>query len=139
MLDTVSEFKRKTALCFHRINGMDSDEIEDIIKQYIQSKLNELNISADIIELAIDGSRSRGLERSDSDLDVVVEFDTEEREDYLFDILHEDGFRIDDVSIDINPITLQRTGDLSNYLDQAEHYLAQKSKCENSLKEVLVF
>ena len=57
-------------------------------------------------------SRCRGLEGSHSDLDVVVELSGNEREDDLFDLLHEDDFSIGGVKVDINPITKNKTGTL---------------------------
>ena len=39
----------------------------------------------------------RGLERDSSDLDVVVELSTNEREDDLFNVFNEDGLHIGDV------------------------------------------
>ena len=63
------------------------------------------------------------MERDSPDLDVVVELSTNEREDDLFNAFNEDGLHIGDVKVDINPITVQRTGTLETYLPQAEEYL----------------
>jgi hypothetical protein len=65
------------------------------------------------------------MERDDSDLDVVVEFSGNEREDDLFNALHEDEFFIGDVKVDINPITEERTGTLETYLPQVDDYLEE--------------
>ena len=50
------------------------------------------------------------MERDSSDIHVVVEFSTNEREDDLYNAFNEDGLHIGDVKVDINPITAQRTG-----------------------------
>ena len=63
------------------------------------------------------------MEKDSSDLDVVVELSTNEREDNLFNAFNEDGLHIGEVKVDINPITAQRTGTLETYLPQAEKYL----------------
>ncbi|MBO5485765.1 MAG: DUF4316 domain-containing protein, partial [Eubacterium sp.] len=78
---------------------------------------------ATIIDAVVVGSRCRGLEKDSSDLDVVVELSTKERENDLFNAFNEDGLHIGDVRVDINPITAQRTGTLETYLPQAEEYL----------------
>lgn len=65
-----------------------------------------------IVDAAVVGSRCRGLEREGSDLDVVVELSTNEREDDLFNTFNEDGLHIGGIKVDINPITEQRTGSL---------------------------
>lgn len=71
-------------------------------------------------------SRCRGLEKAGSDLDVVLEYKGNVREDTLFDILHEDGMEIGGVEIDINPITEGKTGTLESYLPEVENYLEHK-------------
>ena len=43
--------------------------------------------------MAVVGSRCRGLEREGSDLDVVVELFTSEREDVLFDTFNGDALQ----------------------------------------------
>jgi predicted nucleotidyltransferase len=63
------------------------------------------------------------LEREGSDLDVAVELDTNEREDFLFDTFNENELHIGGVKVDINPITAHRTGSLETYLPQVEDYL----------------
>ena len=73
--------------------------------------------------MAVVGSRCRGLEQEGSDLDVVVELSTSEREDVLFDTFNGDALHIGGVKVDINPITAQRTGTLETYLPQVEDYL----------------
>ena len=73
------------------------------------------------------GSRCRGLEGKNSDLDVVVQLSGNEREDDLFNLLHEDKFRIGGVLVDINPITEYKTGTLEEYLPGVEKYLEEKA------------
>ena len=50
------------------------------------------------------------------------------REDDFFNILHEDGFAIAGIVIDINPITEDKTGLLAEYLESAEQYLKEKAQ-----------
>lgn len=102
---------------------MNPAEIEETIKCHVQAKIDEYDIDATIIDAVVVGSRCRGLEKDSSDLDVVVELSTNEREDDLFNAFNEDGLHIGEVKVDINPITAQRTGTLETYLPQAEKYL----------------
>lgn len=108
---------------FHDISEMNPAEIEETIKCHVQAKIDEYDIDATIIDAVVVGSRCRGLEKDSSDLDVVVELSTNEREDDLFNAFNEDGLHIGEVKVDINPITAQRTGTLETYLPQAEKYL----------------
>ena len=119
----VADFKAKTNELFHDISEMNPAEIEENIKCHVQAKIDEYDIDAVIVDVAVSGSRCRGLEREGSDLDVVVELSTSEREDDLFHIFNEDGLHIGSVKVDINPITSQRTGTLETYLPQVEDYL----------------
>ena len=119
----VENFKEKTNEFFHEICEMNPSEIEDTVKCHVQAQLDEAGIDAEIVDVAVAGSRCRGLERDGSDLDVVVELSTSEREDVLFDAFNGDALHIGRVKVDINPITAQRTGTLETYLPQVEDYL----------------
>lgn len=119
----IADFREKTNELFHDISEMNPAEIEETVKCHVQAKIDEYGIDATIVDAVIIGSRCRGLERDSSDLDVVVEFSTNKREDDLYNAFNEDGLHIGDVKVDINPITAQRTGKLENYLPQAESYL----------------
>lgn len=121
--NVVENFKAKTNELFHEISEMNPAEIEETVKCHVQAKLEEYGIDAEIVDVAVTGSRCRGLEREGSDLDVVVELSTNEREDFLFDTFNENGLHIGGVKVDINPITAQRTGTLETYLPQVEDYL----------------
>ena len=121
----VENFKEKTNEFFHDICEMNPSEIEDAVKCHVQVKIDYYDIVATVGDVAISGSRCRGLERNGSDLDVVVELTTNEREDDLLNAFNNaDGMYIGDVRVDINPITPQRTGTLESYLPQIEEYLA---------------
>ena len=119
----VADFKAKTGELFHDISEMNPEEIEETVKCHVQAKIEEYDINATIVDVAVTGSRCRGLEHEGSDLDVVVELSTAEREDDLFNAFNEDGLHIGEVKVDINPITAQRTGTLESYLPQMEEYL----------------
>ena len=119
----IADFRAKTNEMFHDISEMNPAEIEETIKCHVQAKIDEYDIDATIIDAVVIGSRCRGLEKDSSDLDVVVELSTNEREDNLFNAFNEDGLHIGEVKVDINPITAQRTGTLETYLPQAEKYL----------------
>ena len=123
--NVVENFKAKTNELFHEISEMNPAEIEETVKCHVQAQLDEYGIDAVIVDAVVSGSRCRGLEREGSDLDVVVELSTNEREDVLFDMFNEDGLHIGGVKEDINPITAQRTGSLETYLPQVEDYLEE--------------
>ena len=131
----VADFKAKTGELFHDISEMNPEEIEETVKCHVQAKIDEYDINATIVDVAVTGSRCRGLEYEGSDLDVVVELSTAEREDDLFNAFNEDGLHIGEVKVDINPITAQRSGTLESYLPQVEEYLEGVRQVREQEKE----
>ena len=123
---TVADFKARTEELFHGINGQTQEDIELSVYAYLQSKIDEYEINIELVDVAVSGSRCRGLEEAASDLDVVVEYRGRESEDDLFNAFNEDGFTIGGVKVDINPITEGKTGTLGEYLPGVEAYLAEK-------------
>lgn len=120
------EFKARTENCFRPIDGFDQADIEDMVREYVEEVMWTNRVKGCIRNVVISGSRCRGLERENSDLDVVVELECDEREDVLFDMLHEEEFSIGGVVVDINPITRDKTGTMEEYLPGVEVYLEGK-------------
>ncbi len=119
----VEDFKAKTGELFNGISGKTQEDIELGVYAYLQSKIDEYEINIELVDMAVSGSRCRGLEKAGSDLDVVVEYKGRETEDDLFNAFNEDGFMIGGIKVDINPITEGKTGTLGEYLPGVESYL----------------
>ena len=122
----IADFKARTEELWNGINGQTQEDIELTIYAYLQSKIDEYDMDIELVDVAVSGSRCRGLEKENSDLDVVVEYRGGETEDSLFNTFNEDGFSIGGVKVDINPITEGKTGTLGQYLPGVEAYLAEK-------------
>lgn len=129
-LDVVADFRAKTAELFHSLDGQSADDIEKTVYAYVQSQIDEYGLDAEIVDVVVSGSRCRGIEKENSDLDVVVEYTGSTREDDLFNMLHEDSIYIAGIQVDINPITEGRTGTLEIYLPEVETYLQEKAQQE---------
>ena len=72
------------------------------------------------------GSRSRqDLYREDSDLDVVLSYKGDIREDSFFNALNESGIAMAGIQVDINPIAEERIT-LAEYIKESEKYLDQQ-------------
>ena len=91
--NVVESFKAKTDELFHEISEMNPAEIEETVKCHVQAQLDQYGMDAEIVDVAVVGSRCRGLELEGSDLDVVVELFTSEREDVLFDTFNGDALQ----------------------------------------------
>ncbi len=122
----IADFKARTEELFNPVNGQTQEDIEMSVYAYLQSKIDEYGMDIELVDMAVSGSRCRGLERAGSDLDVVVEYRGGENEDALFNAFNEDGFKIGGVKVDINPITEGKTGTLGEYLPGVEAYLEEK-------------
>ena len=119
----IENFKAETEKCFHKIDGLNASEVEQAAGEYIVQKLAEWGADAELLGLAVIGSRCRGVEHDGSDLDIVAEYRGDIREDDLFGILHEDGLQISGIKVDINPIKEAKTGTLASYLTKAQEYM----------------
>lgn len=126
-MDSIADsYRLKTAEMFVPINGITAPEIEDIAREHIKRIIFEEGLDEEIgiIDLALHGSRSRGLEHDESDVDIVVELESDWSEDALFNLIAEEPLLIGGIPVDINPITAHKSGSLDDYLARAEDYLA---------------
>ena len=125
--EIVEQFRAKTDELFHKIDDRSASEIEQDVLSTVKSILADYDIDATAIDAVLTGSRCRGIENEDSDIDVVVEIRGEnEHEDSLFNLLNEEKLCIGGVEVDINPILPQESGTLAEYLPKAEEYLEEK-------------
>lgn len=115
------------------LEGYSRDEIKGIVTDHINDVMRDYDIDAEIIGMDIHGSRNRHDARPDSDLDVVVEYSGDIREDDMFNALNgeEDALSIEGIKVDINPIRKEETGDLQDYMKQSEEYDKEKSEHAN--------
>ena len=125
--DVVADFRARTEELFHSLDGQSAEDIEKTVYAYVQSQIDEYGLDAKIVDVVVAGSRCRGMEQENSDLDVLVEYTGSTREDDLFNMLHEDSIYIAGIKVDINPITEGRTGTLETYLPEVETYLQEKA------------
>lgn len=124
----IADFRKKTEEHFHPVDRMNAGEIEEMVSYYVQAKIIENDLDAQVENVILSGSRCRGIEKAGSDLDVVVDYKGTIREDDFFNILHEDGFTVAGIAVDINPITEDKTGLLAEYLESAEQFLKDKAQ-----------
>ena len=101
-------------------------EIYDGLEWDIMDLLNEADIAdeVEILELWCHGSRMRGDFRPDSDIDVVVFYKGNIKEDALFNILNDEHERgtMDGYIIDLNPIQVRNKSDIERYKKKSEEY-----------------
>lgn len=124
----IKSFRNKTDSMFHSIEGISAHDLELAIWNYVQDKLKKENLDVEILNVVLTGSRARGLEQNNSDIDFVLEYMGDIKEDFLFNVLHNENIRINNLNfpIDINPIRSEETGPLEQYLPRVEEYLQSK-------------
>ena len=110
-----------------KIQGLEDysvEEVADIVRTYIENIAMEYGEDIEIIGIRPFGSRARGTAKNTSDLDVVVQYEGDIREDDMFNMLNdvEDKLAIDGIEIDINPIKADDTGTIEEYLDRVYSY-----------------
>lgn len=138
-LHSLYEYDAITEKCFTPIYDGELDDtlnkfdIKDTVMEHIKAVLDdaELNDTVKITNIAIHGSRSRGLEKpqNESDLDILIEYEGDYPEDGLFNVLHdfEPDYQIAGVKVDITPINkADRT--IGEYLEEEEKYHEDKIK-----------
>lgn len=115
--------------CEAALNGMNRAEVEYDVLVHTRAVLEEMGLENEValIGARVYGSRSRDdLYREDSDLDIVLSYRGNVREDVLFNAVNEAGLKIAGIPIDINPISEEKTGTLAEYMKRAEAYLDER-------------
>lgn len=120
---TLEGFRQKTDKLFQPIDSMTASEIEEYVSETIRSIIEKENIPVTIGEVILYGSRCRGLENENSDIDFLVEYQGDYAEYALFNTLYENRFCIEDKVVDLNPVEI---GSTLEHLQQAEEYLGKK-------------
>ena len=110
------------------LNGLSRAEVERGVLYHAQGILEDMGLENEVELLAarVHGSRSREeLYRNDSDLDVVLSYRGNIREDSFFNELNAHGIAMAGIKVDINPIAEERIT-LAEYMKESEAYLDQK-------------
>lgn len=134
LLEARSQRKRGSVISDHTeaeagLNGMSRSEIEETVWAIAQAEIIENDLDARIQAVRVYGSRTRdGLFKEDSDVDVVVAYEGTVREDDLFSILNEAGYKVGNMRVDMNPIRPDKTGTLEDFLEKSERYLDEKTE-----------
>ena len=114
--------------CEAALNGMNRAEVEYDVLAHTRAVLEEMGLENEVtlIGARVYGSRSRDdMYREDSDLDVVLSYRGNLREDSFFDKLNSYGMAIAGIKVDINPISEERIT-LAEYIKESEAYLDQQ-------------
>ena len=128
--EIVADFRAKTEEMFDPkpLDGMTPATIEEAVREKVIQIAEDYGLDVTVEDVIVSGSRCRGLENAESDLDVVVSYSGSEREDDLFNTLKDEHMYFGKVELDINPINTAETGPLAQYLPGVEKYLEEKAE-----------
>ena len=108
------------------LSKTEESELIEYTRNIISQIISETDLDIEIKELWFHGSRSRDDYRDDSDYDIVLYYKGNEKEDSVFNIMHdedyEDDLMWDGNPIDINPIRDEETGSLDEYKERDKKY-----------------
>ena len=119
----IEDFREKTETYFRPVEDMTAIEVEDVVYNYLMDTIRQQDLLIQIGEVMVYGSRCRGTEKMTSDIDIVVEYKGDIREDDLFNLFHEDEFLLGNHKVDINPIKDDKSGNIADFLRQAAIYM----------------
>ena len=128
--EVVADFRAKTEELFDPkpLDGMTPATIEEAVREKVIQIAEDYGLDVTVEDVIVSGSRCRGLENAESDLDVVVSYSGSEREEDLFKTLKDEDMYFGKAELDINAINDAETGTLAQYLPGVEKHLEEKAE-----------
>ena len=124
------------------LEGYSEKEIQQCVRDHIQSLLEGTDADVEIVGMKVIGSRMNGTGTDDSDLDILLEYKGDISEDGLFNILNDadDRLYIEGIPVDINPITEGKSGTIREFLERNADYVktipVNNDKADNAMKTI---
>ena len=113
-------------------------EIAEAIQADLELICREYEIPVTLKNIVVYGSRSKGYEHEGSDLDILVEYEGDFREDELFALFHdsEEPLQYHGIPVDVNPIRTEESGTIETYLPAADAFLEHKHMIQTAFAQV---
>ena len=133
----VESYRKKTEKMYdpEQLQGLELAKLEAMSDFYVRGVINDYGLDVNVVDVFLFGGRSRGMGDANSDLDIMLVYYGEEKEDSLREIFSSVGNNISicDAKLDIKVFSVSEHKDLADYLNAAEQYLmVAKSKEEKA-------
>lgn len=102
-------------------DGLDSYSVYNACDEYIDRIISETGLNFAQVDMIAIGSRAFGTAREDSDLDILVEYEGDVKEDAVFNALNAEPLEIMGIKVDFFPIRAQESGTLTEWLESHDN------------------
>lgn len=116
MEQKLENFRKQRAEVFKFVDGMDAEMLEEHALALAEELLDDVEVKVTGILLV--GSRARGEEKPDSDIDFLLEYEGDMKEYTVFNILAGESLLVGGVPIDFNPIRSEESGTIVSYVTE---------------------
>lgn len=119
--------------------GLDPAVVYNACDEYIEDVLRETQLNISQVDMIAIGSRAFGMAREDSDLDILLEYEGDVKEDEVFNALNAEPFEIMGIKVDFFPVRAQESGTLYDWLASHDNGRpVEKEQPKAAVKEVNV-
>lgn len=124
------------------LNGLSCAEAEEMIVQEMQKKIKRLDLEdkIKIYGIRVCGARTTELpfeEKTYTDIDAVVFFDKDTKEDCFSINLVWDYIQIGNISVDVTPVSIADINSLEDYMQQKDQNLKEKETQQKPEKNLI--
>lgn len=114
--------ERENQIHVKGLEHLTKTELLSIVQEFLHSKLNFVEDDFKITQISLVGSRLKGTNREDSDLDIAFEYEGKYRSDSMSDTLNGEPLMIDDMRVDFIPYARYKGENIMNHAP-IEHLL----------------
>ena len=135
--DVIESYRAKTMEVFHELDGENAESIEKMVKSKAQDIMDTMGIDAQVLDAVLIGSRSRGIEYEESDVELVVDIRGEVPEEEITGLLNGENIEIAGQSVVMETIVNDKPMSLGEFLQNEERKLIveQSQQMEEATKK----
>lgn len=124
--DVIEKYKAKTMEVFHELDGENAESIEKMVKAKAESIFETMNLDCQVLDVVLVGSRSRGIEQEDSDVEVVVAVNGDVPAEEVDGLLNGENIRVDGHTVFMHSIVNDVPMKLEDFLMRQEAELSNQ-------------